>query len=91
MTDEANVGGESGAIDAGEDPGPALPGMEAAAPADNAGYQVLARKYRPQTFPDLIGQEPMVRTLTNAFASGRIAHAYMLTGVRGSAKRRRRA
>jgi DNA polymerase-3 subunit gamma/tau len=50
------------------------------------GYQVLARKYRPQTFDDLIGQEPMVRTLTNAFASGRIAHAYMLTGVRGVGK-----
>ena len=38
-------------------------------------YRVLARKYRPQTFDDLIGQEVLVRTLTNAFASGRIAHA----------------
>ncbi len=65
--------------------GPALPGVEPA-PSGPAGYQVLARKYRPQTFPDLIGQEPMVRTLTNAFAAGRIAHAYMLTGVRGIGK-----
>jgi DNA polymerase III subunit gamma/tau len=49
-------------------------------------YVVLARKYRPQTFEDLIGQEAMVRTLRNAFASGRIAQAYMLTGVRGVGK-----
>ena len=51
-----------------------------------AGYRVLARKYRPTSFTDLIGQEPMVRTLSNAFASGRIAQAYMLTGVRGVGK-----
>lgn len=51
-----------------------------------APYVVLARKYRPQTFADLIGQEAMVRTLSNAFASGRIAQAYMLTGVRGVGK-----
>jgi DNA polymerase-3 subunit gamma/tau len=49
-------------------------------------YTVLARKYRPQRFEDLIGQEAMVRTLRNAFASGRIAHAFMLTGVRGVGK-----
>ena len=49
-------------------------------------YRVLARKYRPQSFVDLIGQEPMVRTLTNAFHTGRIAQAYMLTGVRGVGK-----
>ncbi len=49
-------------------------------------YTVLARKYRPRTFEDLIGQEAMVRTLTNAFATGRIAHAFMLTGVRGVGK-----
>jgi DNA polymerase-3 subunit gamma/tau len=49
-------------------------------------YRVLARKYRPQSFTDLIGQEPMVRTLTNAFRTGRIAQAYMLTGVRGVGK-----
>lgn len=50
------------------------------------GYRVLARKYRPSTFEHLIGQEPMVRTLTNAFKLGRIAQAYMLTGVRGVGK-----
>jgi DNA polymerase-3 subunit gamma/tau len=53
---------------------------------DPPAYQVLARKYRPRTFEDLIGQEAMVRTLANAFASGRIAHAFMLTGVRGVGK-----
>ncbi len=52
----------------------------------DSGYQVLARKYRPDRFDDLIGQEPMVRTLRNAFAAGRIAHAWMLTGVRGVGK-----
>jgi DNA polymerase-3 subunit gamma/tau len=58
------------------------------APADGetAAYTVLARKYRPRNFDDLIGQEGMVRTLKNAFASGRIAHAFMLTGVRGVGK-----
>jgi DNA polymerase III subunit gamma/tau len=50
------------------------------------GYRVLARKYRPKTFADLIGQEALVRTLTNGFATGRIAQAYMLTGVRGVGK-----
>jgi len=55
-------------------------------PAEVAGYRVLARKHRPQTFADLIGQEAMVRTLRNAFAAGRIAHAFMLTGVRGVGK-----
>jgi len=49
-------------------------------------YVVLARKYRPQAFPDLIGQEAMVTTLRNAFSSGRIAQGYMLTGVRGVGK-----
>ena len=49
-------------------------------------YQVLARKYRPATFADLVGQEAMVRTLRNAFAADRIAHAFVLTGVRGVGK-----
>ncbi|MEE2565814.1 DNA polymerase III subunit gamma/tau [Hyphobacterium marinum] len=62
------------------------PGLGLDLPEDDAGYQVLARKYRPARFEDLIGQEAMVRTLTNAFESGRIAHAYMLTGVRGIGK-----
>lgn len=51
-----------------------------------AGYRVLARKYRPLTFDDLIGQEAMVRTLSNAFDTGRIPQAWMLTGVRGVGK-----
>jgi len=51
-----------------------------------AAYRVLARKYRPRTFAELIGQEALVRTLTNAISSGRIAHAFMLTGVRGVGK-----
>ncbi|HLJ62524.1 MAG TPA: DNA polymerase III subunit gamma/tau, partial [Stellaceae bacterium] len=49
-------------------------------------YRVLARKYRPMSFAELIGQEAMVRTLTNAIATGRIAHAFILTGVRGVGK-----
>ena len=49
-------------------------------------YRVLARKYRPTTFADLIGQEALVRTLSNAIATGRIAHAFILTGVRGVGK-----
>src|SRR5690242_9113324 len=50
------------------------------------GYRVLARKYRPQTFAEVIGQEAMVRTLSNAIAEGRIAQAFILTGVRGVGK-----
>ena len=49
-------------------------------------YKVLARKYRPQTFKDLVGQESLVRTLTNSINLNRIAHAYLLTGVRGIGK-----
>ena len=49
-------------------------------------YQVLARKYRPATFADLIGQEAMVRTLKNAFAADRIAQAFIMTGIRGIGK-----
>ena len=55
------------------------------APAQ-APYRVLARKYRPQNFDDLIGQDALVRTLKNAIDSGRIAHAFMLTGIRGVGK-----
>ncbi|MDH7784352.1 DNA polymerase-3 subunit gamma/tau [Ochrobactrum sp. 19YEA23] len=54
--------------------------------AADGAYRVLARKYRPQNFNDLVGQEPMVRTLKNAFETGRIAQAWMLTGVRGVGK-----
>ncbi|MEE4211671.1 MAG: DNA polymerase III subunit gamma/tau, partial [Parvularcula sp.] len=53
---------------------------------ETAPYQVLARKYRPTSFEDLLGHEVMVRTLRNAFAADRIAHAFVLTGVRGVGK-----
>jgi DNA polymerase III gamma/tau subunit len=49
-------------------------------------YRVLARKYRPRNFDELIGQDALVRTLKNAIDSGRVAHAFMLTGVRGVGK-----
>ena len=55
-------------------------------PQKGEAYRVLARKYRPQDFTGLIGQEALVKTLKNAFATGRIAHAFMLTGVRGVGK-----
>ncbi|MDE1172276.1 MAG: DNA polymerase III subunit gamma/tau [Parvibaculaceae bacterium] len=74
-----------------DEPGFDLPGLgpaPVAAPvsAKASGYQVLARKYRPSNFDDLVGQEAMVRTLSNAFERDRIAHAFMLTGVRGVGK-----
>lgn len=53
---------------------------------NNVPYRVLARKYRPQNFDQLIGQDSLVRTLTRAIESGRVAHAFMLTGVRGVGK-----
>ncbi len=53
---------------------------------DAPKYQVLARKYRPETFADLVGQEAMVRTLKNAFEAGRIAQAFVMTGIRGVGK-----
>ncbi len=56
------------------------------APFAREAYRVLARKYRPSDFTGLIGQDALVRTLSNAFATGRIAHAFMLTGVRGVGK-----
>ncbi|MGO4573147.1 DNA polymerase III subunit gamma/tau [Microvirga sp. 2TAF3] len=66
---------------------PALPGFPPAPASSSASpYRVLARKYRPRTFDDLIGQEAMVRTLSNAFETGRIPQAWMLTGVRGVGK-----
>ena len=66
------------------------PGFDLGAAPQDAGspgvYRVLARKYRPATFDDLIGQEAMVRTLSNAFEAGRIPQAWILTGVRGVGK-----
>ena len=59
---------------------------EPTAASPQTPYRVLARKYRPQTFAEMIGQEALVRTLENAIASGRLAHAFMLTGVRGVGK-----
>jgi DNA polymerase-3 subunit gamma/tau len=50
------------------------------------GYTVLARRYRPQSFLDVVGQEPVARALTNAFKSNRVAHAYLFTGARGVGK-----
>ncbi|MEE8370886.1 MAG: DNA polymerase III subunit gamma/tau, partial [Sphingomonadales bacterium] len=60
--------------------------MAKAADKKTGEYQVLARKYRPGTFSELIGQEAMVRTLSNAIKTGRLAHAFVLTGVRGIGK-----
>jgi DNA polymerase-3 subunit gamma/tau len=56
------------------------------APSTDTGYQVLARKYRPETFADLVGQDAMVRTLKNAFKADRIAQAFIMTGIRGTGK-----
>src|SRR5438874_3607701 len=64
------------------EPGLALGGE----PAGVASYRVLARKYRPATFDDLIGQDAMVRTVSNAFETGRLPQAWILTGVRGIGK-----
>src|SRR6056297_137109 len=54
--------------------------------SETTPYQVLARKYRPETFADLVGQEAMVRTLKNAFEADRIAQAFVMTGIRGIGK-----
>jgi len=83
-------GAEATAVADAPSPAPIPVSQPASVEGPNAdggeAYTVLARKYRPRTFEDLIGQEAMVRTLTNAFSSGRIAHAFMLTGVRGVGK-----
>ena len=67
---------------------PANPAGPGSAPveAPDGGYRVLARKYRPASFDDLIGQDAMVRTISNAFETGRIPQAWILTGVRGVGK-----
>jgi len=74
--------------DANDQPGFALGDSLGDAPAlsSGAGYRVLARKYRPGTFDDLIGQEAMVRTISNSFEAGRVPQAWILTGVRGVGK-----
>jgi len=76
-----------GDVSASPAPPPAAIPTPAASPAPGSGpYRVLARKYRPTSFDDLIGQEALVRTLRNAFAQGRVHHAFLLTGVRGVGK-----
>src|SRR5690554_6137644 len=92
---ELEAAGQSALFSAAPEtpPAPAPPPADAAEPqaskpAEPAAqpYRVLARKYRPQTFSELIGQEPMVRTLANAIERGRLAHAFLMTGVRGVGK-----
>ncbi len=65
---------------------PTIGAPKPAAPATAQPYRVLARKYRPQTFSELIGQDPMVKTLANAIQRDRLAHAFLMTGVRGVGK-----
>ncbi len=74
------------AVPADAAPPPAAGPSAGPGAAGNAAYRVLARKYRPATFDEVIGQEALVRTLTNAIAAGRLAHAFVLTGVRGVGK-----
>ena len=64
----------------------AFPGLELPAAVPAPAYRVLARKYRPATFDSLLGQAAMVQTLGNAIARGRLAQAWLLTGVRGVGK-----
>ena len=85
MDDRSPTGSGNPDTATGDAPMLGLTGGTAAPQADK-GYQVLARKYRPDCFADLIGQEALVRTLTNAIATSRLAHAYILTGVRGVGK-----
>jgi DNA polymerase-3 subunit gamma/tau len=68
------------------DPDTRQTAMPDASEGPAGSYRVLARKYRPATFDDLIGQDAMVRTISNAFESGRIPQAWILTGVRGVGK-----
>src|SRR5690242_16468689 len=76
----------SDSSDLSDDPGLGLDLPEVPAPGGASPYRVLARKYRPQSFAELIGQDAMVKTLANAIERGRIAHAFLLTGVRGVGK-----
>ncbi|AJD50223.1 DNA polymerase-3 subunit gamma/tau [Thalassospira xiamenensis M-5 = DSM 17429] len=80
---------EAPELDMEQEPAAAAPASVTAPKAEEAPkseYQVLARKYRPKTFDELIGHGPMVKTLSNALESGRLAHAFVLTGVRGIGK-----
>lgn len=93
---ELEAAGQSAMFGAPPEPAPEAPSEPAPSPPQNNSkpapaaatqpYRVLARKYRPRTFSELIGQEPMVRTLANAIARERLAHAFLMTGVRGVGK-----
>src|SRR5262249_12045791 len=69
-------------------PAPSTPDTSPASTASGGvdAYTVLARRYRPQQFNDLIGQEPVAQALVNALKSNRVAHAYLFTGARGVGK-----
>ena len=81
MSDDIDMHDDLGPGFALDDPAP----QKTAAPEAQA-YRVLARKYRPQRFSELIGQDAMITTLGNAIKRGRLAHAFLLTGVRGVGK-----
>ncbi len=85
LGEPADAGG-SVAAEAGPEASSSPDPSASSASSGSGSYRVLARKYRPRTFDALIGQEAMVRTLKNAFETGRIAQSYMLTGVRGVGK-----
>jgi len=84
----ALFGGDESPVEpaAPESPATPEPAPPPAKPAAAQPYRVLARKYRPQTFAELIGQEAMVQTLANAIRRDRLAHAFLMTGVRGVGK-----
>ncbi len=86
--EELEAAGQSAMFGGEEAPAEAKPVAAAPPPTGESvqPYRVLARKYRPQTFRELIGQEPMVRTLGNAIERDRLAHAFLMTGVRGVGK-----
>src|SRR3954471_24562603 len=65
---------------------PSTPAPEPSPAPSAEGYTVLARRYRPQQFRDLVGQEPVAQALVNALQSNRVAHAYLFTGARGVGK-----
>src|SRR5882762_8097999 len=71
------------APETGTSPDEVLPGAE---PARGGEYVVVARRYRPQAFDELIGQEHVARALSNAIAANRVGHAYLFTGARGVGK-----
>ncbi|MGN6356774.1 MAG: DNA polymerase III subunit gamma/tau [Novosphingobium sp.] len=82
---ELEAAGQS-ALFGAPDPAPAPPPVAATPQPGAQPYRVLARKYRPQTFGELLGQDAMVQTLANAIKRGRLAHAFLMTGVRGVGK-----